>query len=83
MDHSARRRAAAAARSVPLSCSCRDPWTCRHHDEDYAEPLSDREFHAYKATVLHLHAHGMRARFPEHVRLALDAYLRQWWERPT
>jgi hypothetical protein len=44
------RRRAAANRSVPLDCGCRDPWTCRCTEP----PLSEKQINAGRAAALHI-----------------------------
>jgi len=52
-----RRRRAATYRVVPLSCCCRDPWTCRCYDAPSGSP--ERNADGYYATAQHLRAAGL------------------------
>ena len=69
------RRRVAAARSVPLGCSCRDPYGCRHPQplapcgcrrDPYERHrcgggLTAKQVDAYRDTVLHLRSLGLLA----------------------
>jgi hypothetical protein len=46
-----RRRRAASWRCVPLDCSCRDPWPCKHYRDPY---ISDKQAEAAAAAIEHL-----------------------------
>lgn len=51
-----RRRRAAAQWMKPLHCGCRDPWTCRHHDDD--QPITEQWVNGYRDAAEHLLAEG-------------------------
>ena len=67
-----RRRRAAAHRSIPLDCGCRDPWPCRCTEP----PLSERALDAWVAAAWHLLELGHMPLVPLEVRRAL-------WRRPA
>lgn len=62
-----RRRRAAAHRSVPLDCGCRDPWPCRCTDP----PLSEHQIDGWRNAAEHVLAGGQMPVVPIEVRRAL------------
>lgn len=71
--HSARLalRRAAADRLPPLSCRCRDPWSCYGH----AEPIDERTLDAWQAAAAQLVELGFPPLLPPAVRAALGRRL--------
>ncbi|OSC27105.1 hypothetical protein B8W68_09900 [Mycobacterium paraintracellulare] len=61
------RRHAAAHRSVPLDCGCRDPWPC-HCTEP---PLSEHAIDGWRDAAEHVLATGRTPVLPIEVRRAL------------
>lgn len=62
-----KRRHAAAHRSEPLDCGCRDPWTCRCTEP----PLSDHAIDGWRDAALRLLFDGQVPILPLEVRRAL------------
>ena len=62
-----RRRRAAAARSLPLDCGCRDPYPCRCT----SPPLSDTAVDGWRDAAQHVLATGRIPLLPLEIRRAL------------
>lgn len=54
-SHQLRQRRSASYRLPALNCGCRDPWPCRHPDDQ----VTDREVNGYRDAAQHLLAHGL------------------------
>jgi hypothetical protein len=69
VDSQLKRRRGEKNRSVPLSCGCRDPWTCRCYTTE--PPLTDNQLDGWVAAANHVLAQGQMPLVPIEVRRAL------------